>query len=480
MSELKQKAVKGISWSFIDNIAGSGITFIVGIFLARLLSAAEFGVIGIVIIFIAVSNSLVDSGFSNALIRKKDIASKDYNTVFYFNLAVSFFLYGVLFLSSTLIADYFHLPILVEVLRVIGFVLPINAFAIIQRTILVKRVDFKTQAKVSIISSVISGGIAIGMAYSGYGVWSLVGLQISKQLLNTVFLWYFNTWRPKLEYCWKSFRELFSFGSKLLVSGLLDTIYNNIYQLVIGRYYSATQLGYYTRSQQFQMVFSSNLTAVIQRVSYPIFSEIQDDSEKLFTTYRKTIKTTMMITFALMLGLMAIAKPLIVNLIGEKWIPSVYYLQIICFTGMLYPLHAINLNILQVRGRSDLYLKLEVIKKIIGVLPIVVGVIYGIEYMLWSSVLIGLVAYILNSYYSKRLVGYSTLMQVKDILPSFVISLSISLFLLLIVRWFGDALWVLISQIVLGGLFTCLVYHFFKNEEFIEIKGVILSYLKKK
>ena len=369
---LRHKTIHGVGWSFIDNISNSGITFLVGLVLARLLTPEEYGIMAMIAIFIAISNSIIDSGFSNALIRKTRIERVDYNTVFYFNLTVSILIYVLLHLAAPAISVFFKEPVLLAVIRVIGWVLIINALAIIPRTQFVRNVDFKTQTKVSLISSISSGVIGIGMALGGMGVWSLVGQQLSRQFLNTLFLWVYSKWHPVWEFSMKSFKELFGFGSKLLLSGLLDTIYKNIYYIVIGRFYTSAQLGQYTRAEQFNMIFSSNLTSVVQRVSYPVLSSIQEEPERLREAYRKVIKITMLITFACMLGLAAVAKPLILILIGEKWLPAVYFLQIICFSGMLYPLHAINLNILQVKGRSDLFLKLEIIKKIIAVGPIVV------------------------------------------------------------------------------------------------------------
>lgn len=256
MSEsLKQKTVKGVGWSFADNIANSGITFLVGLVLANILSPEEYGIMAIVTIFIAVSNSIVDSGFSNALIRKTDIRSVDYNTVFYFNLVVSIFLYLILYVSAPAISVFFKEPILVDVMRVIGWILIINAFAIIPRTIFVRTINFKVQTKVSLIASVSSGIVGIGMALTGWGVWSLVGQQLSRQLLNTVFLWIFCHWRPLREFSTQSFKELFGFGSKLLASGLIDTIYKEIYSFVIGGFYTAADLGQYTRASQFNSIF---------------------------------------------------------------------------------------------------------------------------------------------------------------------------------------------------------------------------------
>lgn len=476
---LKNKAVKGVGWSFLDNIAGQGITFLVGLVLARILSPAEFGILGMITIFIAISNSIIDSGFSNALIRKTDAKEIDYNTVFFFNLALSTLLYTILFIASPAISRFFKEPQLVEITRVMGLLLFINALAIIQRTLLVKRVDFKTQTKVSIIASAGSAFVGIGMALMGYGVWSLVGQQLSRQFLNTLFLWVFNTWRPAIEFSIQSFKELFGFGSKLLLSGLIDTIYRNIYYIIIGRFYSAAQLGQYTRAEQFNMIFSSNLTSVVQRVSYPVLSSIQNEPERLREAYRKVIKSTMLITFACMLGLAATAKPVILILIGEKWLVAVKYLQIICFSGMLYPLHAINLNILQVKGRSDLFLKLEIIKKGLAVGPICLGIFLGIEYMLLGSVINSFIAYYLNARYSQGMINYSVLEQVKDILPTFIVSLCVAAVMWSITLLEMNNYLLLLIQCIVGILMAVMIYEKLNLEEYKELKGIVLSALKR-
>ena len=476
---LKNKAVKGVGWSFLDNIAGQGITFLVGLVLARILSPAEFGILGMITIFIAISNSIIDSGFSNALIRKTDAKEIDYNTVFFFNLALSTLLYTILFIASPAISRFFKEPQLVEITRVMGLLLFINALAIIQRTLLVKRVDFKTQTKVSIIASAGSAFVGIGMALMGYGVWSLVGQQLSRQFLNTLFLWVFNTWRPALEFSIQSFKELFGFGSKLLLSGLLNTLYNNIYYIIIGRFYSAAQLGQYTRAEQFNMIFSSNLTSVVQRVSYPVLSSIQNEPERLREAYRKVIKSTMLITFACMLGLAATAKPVILILIGEKWLVAVKYLQIICFSGMLYPLHAINLNILQVKGRSDLFLKLEIIKKGLAVGPICLGIFLGIEYMLLGSVINSFIAYYLNARYSQGMINYSVIEQVKDILPTFIVSLCVAAVMWSITLLEVNNYLLLLIQCIVGTLMAGIIYEKLNLEEYKELKGIVLSVLKR-
>lgn len=476
---LKSKTVKGTFWSFADNILGQGVTFLVGLVLARLLSPYEYGLIGIISIFIAVFNSIVDSGFSNALIRKTDTTDIDYNTVFLSNLALSILMFFVLFSCAPFIGSFFDQPLLVPLSRAMSFVMVINGFAIIQRTLFVKRIDFKTQTKVSLIASVSSGMIGIGMAFYGFGVWALVGQQISRQLLNTIFLWVWGHWWPKLQFSAVSFKELFGFGWKLLASGLIDTTWREIYQVVIGKCYSAAVLGQYTRAQQFATISSSNLTSIVQRVAYPVLSSIQDDRERLREAYRHVIKITMFVTFLLMLGMAAAAEPMVRALVGEQWLPAVPLLQIICFSYMQYPLHALNLNMLQVQGRSDLFLKLEIIKKIVAAGPILLGIFINIYWMLIGSIFAGLFAYYLNAYYSGAFLKYSIWQQIKDISRSFVIALFMAA-IVYGISYLPLSPFILLSlQITVGALIVWILCAFFKLEEYLELKNIVFSFISK-
>lgn len=476
---LKGKTIHGVIWSLIDNVSSSGVIFFVGIILARLLTPEEYGVMAMVSIFIAISNSIIDSGFSSALIRKVKVKPIEYNTVFYFNLLISLLLYICLFFISPFIALFFREPILCEVMRVIGLILIINALSIIPYTIFVREINFKTQTIISLIASVGSGVIGVWMAFSGQGVWSLVGQQLGRQCLNTLFLWFFCHWKPTVSFSMTAFKEMFGFGSKLLLSGLLDTIYKDIYYIVIGRCFSSSILGQYTRAKQFSMVFSTNLTTVVQRVSFPVLSSIQDDSIRLREAYRKVIKSTMLVSFACMLGLAAIAKPLLILLISDKWLPAVYFLQIVCFSNMLYPLHAINLNILKVKGRSDVFLKLEVIKKVLAIFPILVGVYLGIEMMLWGSVVISVISYFLNAYYSASLIKYSVYEQLKDIFPSFIVSLGVGFLMWSISLLSISYYLMLIIQLSTGFILAYLIYNWLRLDEFLEIKSIANNYVKK-
>lgn len=476
MSEsLKSKTVKGVGWSFADSLGSQGITFIVGLVLARMLTPAEYGLIGIILIFVNVFNSIVNSGFSAALIRKKDATDDDYSTVFITNMAISVVLAIALFFSAPLIADFFNQPQLDALSKAMSCIVIINALGLVQFTILTKRIDFKTHTKISLIASISSGIIGIGMAFAGYGVWSLVGQQISRQLLNTLLLWLYNKWIPKMHFSTKSFKELFGFGWKLLVSSLIDVAWRDIYQVVIGKCYSAATLGHYTYANQYGSIFSSNLTTIIQRVSYPVLSSIQDDKDRMKQAYRRVIKVTMLATFVLMLGLAAVAKPMILVLIGDQWLIAAMFLPIICLQMMLYPLHAINLNMLQVQGRSDLFLKLEIIKKAIAVIPLLLGIFIDIYWMLWGSVFAGMFAFYLNSYYSGKLLNYSTTDQVKDILPSFGIAAIMAIITYLVSLLPLSPFILLPLQIIVGAVITIVLCETIKLEEYKELKSIALS-----
>ncbi len=471
---LKQKTVSGLLWSFFDQFSNLGITFIAGIILARMLSPKEFGLIGMITVFISVSESFINSGFSSALIRKKNCTDTDYSTVFYFNLVVGILFFTILFLSAPAIASFFDEPQLKSIVQVLGTVLIIDSLTLIQRTIITKRVDFKLQARVSIIASVLSGVVAVYMAFSGFGVWSLVAQRLIKQGVNSFFLWLWNSWRPLLIFSVQSFKELFGFGSKLLVSGLIDTLYRNVYFLVIGKYFSAQDLGFYTRADEFQRIPSQKMNEIIGRVSYPVLASIQEDKLRLKGYYQRLIRSTMLITFILMLGMAAVAEPMVITLIGEKWRPSIIYLQMLCIVGMMYPLHALNLNMLQVSGRSDLFLRLEVIKKILAIPTIVIGVFWGIKIMIVGMMVNNMIAYYLNSYWSGRFIGYSFREQVKDILPSFLLALGMAIigYLVGTMLPFSDLV-VLIIQLVLGTVLVFSACEIFKLKDYLYMKQLI-------
>ena len=449
------------------------------IVLARLLSPDEYGLIGILTIFISVFNAIVDSGFTNALIRKNNASDTDYSTVFYVNMVVSVFMAAALFLCARPIASFFGREELVALTQAMSCIVIINALSIVQKARTTKAIDFKIQTKITLISAIISGVIGIVMAYMGYGVWALVGQQISCQLLTTALFWIYNKWLPSLVFSWESFREMWSFGWKLLVSGLIDTLWKEIYQVVIGKCYAPRNLGLYTRAKQFSDLCSTNLTSIIQRVSYPVLSSIQDDKVRLREAYKKVIKTTMLPTFVLMFGMAAVAKPMIMVLIGEKWLGCVGFLQIICIYGALYPLHAINLNMLQVQGRSDLFLKLEIIKKIINIGPLLLGIFVDIYLMVGSSIITSCISYYLNAYYSGPFLNYSIKEQVKDILPSLGVAVGMAIPVWAMTLVPINAFILLPLQIVVGAVIVIAICETKKLPEYIEIKGIAMPFINK-
>lgn len=475
---LKDKTVKGTFWSGIDNVTQFGVTFVVSIVLARLLSPDDYGLIGIITIFTAICDALIDGGFSTALIRKKNATDGDYNTTFIINLTMSVALYVVIFFCSPLIAKFFNRQELIDLTRATSFGMIISAFALVHRTQLTKRIDFKTQTKITAIASIASGAIGIAMAFLGYGVWALVAQNLTGRVIRAILFWIYNKWIPKLFFSKQSFHELFGFGWKMMLSGLLNTIWMDLYQVVIGRFYKPSTLGQYTRAKNFSTLLSSNLTRVVQRVTYPVLSTIQDDKERMVSAYRRIIGITMFVTAISMFFLGAISEPFIYCLIGPKWHEASDYLPLICISGSLYPLHAINLNMLQVQGRSDLFLGLEIVKKIIGVLPLAACIFYGILAMLYVNIVVGIICFFLNSHYSGKMIGYSSWMQMKDVAPSFAIAIVVALSVFFL-KYLPMTEWVILPiQIVIGVLvFLCLckIMHIKEFEECKKIGDPVMN-----
>lgn len=476
-SSLKNQTLKGVSWSFIDNFVGSGITFIVGIILARLLSPSEFGIMGMTTVFMAVANSLIDSGLISALIRKNDTKEEDYNTAFIFNLGISILVYGCLYFAADSISSFFKTPLLIIIIKVIGLLIIINALGLVQRARLIKVVNFKRQAIISIIASCLSAGIGIGMAISKCGVWSLVGQQLSKAFFNTLLLWlYGSKWFPSLSFSKSSFNELFNFGYKLSLSSIIYQLSRNLFYVVIGRFYNVAQLGYYTRSEYFSTVFSNNIVEVIQKVTYPVLSSIQNDNDRLKQGYRKVIKIMMIGSFTLMFALIAMAKPVIILLIGLKWEQSIIYLQLICLCAIFTPLHMINRNILQVKGRSDLYLMLEIIANITLIIPLLLGIFVGIVPMILASIFTSFFSWMLDSYYSSRIINYSIKEQYLDIGPSFLIASLTGLITFSLTFLYDENMYILLLlQLTTFIVLNIITHEIFKLDEYREIKKIAKS-----
>lgn len=473
MGELKQKTVKGTVWSAVERFSVQGVQFIVMIVMARILTPEDYGLVGMLAIFLAVSQSLIDSGFSQALIRKMDRTEIDNCTVFYFNIVVGLVLYLTLYFLAPLVAKFYDAPAITSIMRVICISVIINSLVVVQRALYTVNIDFKTQAKASLSAAIVSGIIGITMAYKGFGVWSIVTQQLTNLGVNAGLLWLFSKWRPRLLYSWKSFRELFSFGSKLMLSGLLDTLYKNIYTLVIGKVFNASSLGHYTRAHQFADFPSSNLTGIMQRVTYPVLCNIQEDDERLKNVYRRFLKLSAFIIFPLMLGLSAVSEPFVEIFIGRQWSYCSSLLQILCFSMMWFPIHAINLNLLQVKGRSDLFLRLEVIKKIIGIAILCVTIPMGLTVMCFGQIVSSIIALTVNTYYTGKLIGVGFFKQMKDLLPTTLLSLVMFAIVFTVVHLIDDIYLQLLCGIIVGLVIYISASILFRFKEVDELKALI-------
>ncbi len=443
------------------------------ILMARVLTPADYGLVGMLTIFIAISQTLVDSGFSQALIRKQERTETDNSTVFYFNIVVAIVLYLILAICAPLISRFYNEPQLIALTRVISLSIVIGSLAGVQRAIFTIHIDFRTQAKASLTAAVVSGAVGIATAYGGCGVWAIVWFQLTNQTVNCLMLWVLSKWRPRWLYSWRSFRELFSFGSKLAMSALLETVYNNIYLLVIGKLFKASDLGYYTRAQQFSSFPSSNITNIFQRVTFPVLCTIQNDDERLRGAYRRFLRLSAFIVFPLMVGLAVLAQPLVLILLKEQWLFAATLISILCFCMMWYPIHAINLNLLVVKGRSDLFLRVEVIKKIIGIGILCITIPFGLIPMTAGTVAISIICLAVNTHYTGKLIHVGFLKQMRDLCPSLFYSLSMGVFVWFVTLFISSPLLKLIVGCLTGMVYYLLVAIATRSSDFRELKSFI-------
>lgn len=470
---LKNKTVSGLFWSMTERFSVQGVQFLVMLVIARILSPRDYGLVGMLAIFIAVSDTLISSGFSQALIRKQNRTESDNSTVFYFNIAVSFFLYAILYLIAPWVSVFYNEPQLCSVMRVMSLIIIIFSFGVVQRAVLTAKIDFKTQAKSSVIAAVISGVIGILLAVKGFGVWTLVFQQLINAGINTSLLWLFSTWRPKLLFSKQSFHELFAFGSKLMLVGLIDTIYNNIFQLIIGKVYSAKSLGFYSRAYHFAELPSKNITTVLQRVTYPVLCSIQNEDGKLADNYRKFLKLSAFIMFPMMIALAAVSEPMVDVLLGEKWHEASVLLVPVCLSMMWYPINAINLNLLQVKGRSDLFLRVEIIKKIQGTIILFISIPFGVITMCYATIISTLISFFINTYYTGVLIKFDFFHQIKDLLPTILVCVVMYLCVLYAISLFNTSFIRLIFGCACGVLIFFLLTSLFKFEELKEITYIL-------
>jgi O-antigen/teichoic acid export membrane protein len=470
---LRKKAVHGVFWSALERLGPRAVQFIVSVVLARLLTPTEFGLIGMIMVFVALGNVFLNSGFGAALIQKQDATETHYSSVFYANILLSLVAAGGLWLAAPWIARFYDQPALIAPTRVLGLNFIFAAFGLIQTTLLTKRVNFKTQAQVRLIAVSGSGVVGVSMALLGYGIWSLVAQSLSNTLFDALLLWFFSRWRPRRTFSLQALRELFGFGSRMLASGVLDVLFRNIYNVVIGKLFLPADLGYYTRANSLQQIPSQTLGSVIGRVTFPLFSEIQEQPQRIRHGVRKSLRTVALVNFPLMIGMLVTARPLILTLIGEKWLASVPYLQLLTLVGLFFPLSSINLNVLLARGRSDLFFRLEVLKKSLIVVALLISWRWGIEAIILGQIVTAAMAYYLNAHYNRDLIDYTFWQQVRDLIP-YLLAAGLMGLLVYPLSWIDlSAPALLLLQGTTGVLVYLLLCRALRFPEFMEGWGIL-------
>lgn len=474
MTSIKEETISGVKWRTIEKFSVEGIHFFLGLIMARLLTAADYGTVGMLAVFLSISSTFIDSGFTNALIQKKNRDQVDFSTVFYFNIVVAILIYIILFFSAPWVSVFFKMPILTDILRMQAIGLIIRSISSVQVTQLVIKIDFKALARRSMYSSLIAGVAGVLMAYHGFGVWALVYQDLILATINVIFICWYCRWLPLPVFSISSFKRMFSFGGKLLVSNLINQVYKNLNQIVIGKAFSAGALGYYKRGTQFARFPNQIINGSIKSVTFPILSKIQDDDEHLVAVYRKYIRISSMCIFFGCVLVSALAKPLIIFLLTEKWSPSIIFLHIYCFACMFDHLNGINLNLLQVKGRSDLFLRLEIIKKIIATIILFSAVPFGIIGVCLSKILWSQTSVFINTYYTGKLFGLGYISQVRDYSGYFFRSVvaCVPAFLLTFVDIPH------IVQLLLGALISVAIYYCLlrKDESMKEVLEILNNY----
>ena len=468
---LKNETIKGTFWSSVEKLSFLGTQFVLQVILARLLTPTDYGIVGILAVFIAIANTFVDCGFTSALIQNQKRTETDFSTAFYFNLFVSLICYAILFFSAPYIASFYKLPILTSVTRILALVLPISAISAVNRTKLQIKVDFKTQTKATLFSVILSGIVGIILAYEGFGVWALVAQMVLNSMFNTILLFVLVKWFPKEKFSIHSFKRMYDFGIKLLLTSLTDVFYFNMYPLIIGKFFTPAALGFYSRGYQFASIPNKLSTSILSRVTFPIFSRVQDDLKKLFDIYRKYLRIISSLYAPIVFLLCALAKPVMIVLLGDKWAGAIVIMQILCMACIFDCVTNVNLNLLYVKGYTNIILKLNVIKKIIAFTILFVFLRWGVIGLCWGQVLYGQIAIFLNTYYTKKILGLSYGIQMKDILPIyFVAAISASCAYMITFLDINNLLQLIIA-IPLATIVYILLAYILKFEIIIELKN---------
>lgn len=474
----KGTVISNLIWRFAERCGAQGVAFVVSLVLARLLAPEDYGTIALVTVFTTIMQVFVDSGLGNALIQKKDADDVDFSSVFYFNVIVCSILYLGMYLAAPTLAAFYDDPDLVPVIRVLSLTLVISGVKNVQQAYVSRTMQFKRFFFATLGGTIGAAFLGIFLAYMGYGVWALVAQQLFNTTVDTLILWVTVKWRPKWVFSFSRLKELLSFGWKLLVSALLDTTYNQLRQLIIGKLYTTSDLAYYNKANQFPNLIVTNINTAIDSVVFPAMSMQQDDPQRVKAMTRRAIKTSVYIMAPMMLGMAAVAEPMIRLLITEKWLPCVPYLRIFCITFIFYPIHTTNLNAIKAMGRSDLFLKLEIAKKIIGLAVLLSTMWISVEAMAYSLLLVSLLSQIINTWPNRKLMNYSYLAQLRDIMPSIALSAAMALAVSCLTMLGLNDLLTLVLQILLGVVIYLAGSLIFRLEEFMYLWDTIRNKLK--
>lgn len=476
---LKSTAIKGVVWSAVDKFAVQFGQFVVGILLARILLPEDFGLIGMLAIFITLSQTFIESGLGTGLIQRQNRSEVDFSTLFLFNLAVSGFFYLLLFLSAPFIASFFEQPQLTDLTRILGLILFLNAFAIVQRTKLTIAIDFKSIAKSNVIGMITGGLCGVIAAVNGYGVWSLVIQMLIGSFASSLSLWLLSNWTPSIIFSKESFKSLFGYGSKLLMAGLYAQILNNVYNICLGKFYPTASLGYYTKAKSFADVSAGTVVSIIQQATFPILATVQHDKEKLVSIYSRMIRMSAFLIIPLMTMIALLAKPIVILLLTEKWISLIPLLQWIVFSRLFLPMSSLNMNLLNAVGRSDLFLKVDLSKLPLTLVAMAITIPLGVKAIVIGHVVTSAIFFVINAYLPGKFYGYGAIKQLKDMLPFSIAAIGMAISVLAMSCFVEN----LILQLFLGGILGLITYLFIcwllKLEELKEI-GELLLKLKKR
>lgn len=474
-----KSVITNFIWRFAERSGAQLVTFVVSIVLARLLMPEDYGTVALVTVFTTIMQVFVDSGLGTALIQKKDADDLDFSSVFYFNFVVCIILYLVMFFSAPIIASFYNMPELTPVVRVISLTIIISGVKGVQQSYVSRNMLFKRFFYATLGGTIFSAFLGISMAYAGFGVWAIVAQQFSNTAIDTLILWITVKWRPKLMFSWNRLKGLLGFGWKMLCSALLDTGYNNLRNLLIGKLYSSSDLAFYNQGDKFPVLIVTNINSSINSVLLPAMSNEQDNKDRVKSMARRSIMVSCYIMAPLMIGLACCASNVVTIVLAEKWLPCVFYLQIFCITYMFYPIHTANLNAIKAMGRSDLFLKLEILKKIIGMILLISTLFISVEAMAYSLLISTLASMIINSWPNKKLLNYSFLEQMKDILPSIVLAVGMGVVVYMIGLLNISTLPLLVIQIICGGVIYILGSVILKLEPYVYLKEIVFSFIRR-